>query len=1067
MWTLEALGVLAAGTVILTAVLAFRLSQGPVPVNFLSRYVVEAIEGIDPGIDVAIGDTVLIWSTTGETLQLRARGVHVHGPDGEDRASVPELSIALSIPALFHGLIAPSNLEVYGLRVRLVRTEEGKIQFGNSGPEPSVESAPPDAAPPSPGPIQGSAALSNDAIKALIGLFAGAPDPTLRGSYLRRISVVDAEFILDDQKTGHVWRAPEAHLSIVRDQAGAEGRVALAVDVLGSRPRLDVSVRYKPGDTTLAVEANLTDLDPAVIATAVAEPLVAPLGALEAPLVGKARASVGLDGSVQSVALTLDAGAGRIYYPRLGLGGDEAGVPLTHAHLETHFSDALDLMTVDRLDLDLDGALLEVTGDATLSEPVPVIHLDARIFSLPVPVLKRYWPEKASAHTHTWVVENIENGTAEDVHFSVELGPYGRNGQLDAKTVDGEFRLRDISLAFFRPLPNAREMSGSAKMTTDTLTFTVDSGKVGGLTVDDGKVTITGMNVHDQDLEVEAAAHGPLASAFEILDNPRLGYIKQLGLKSSEASGDTATRLRIRFPLESKLTFDQVDLLANANLRNVSVPKVALGLDITEGDLALAVDKKGLLMQGKAKVAGADADIKWQENFEDTSGFLRRIHFQGTLDDAARETAGLSFAPFITGPIGAEALITQYDSHRAGVEVTADLTPATVTVSDFGWGKDPDEKGTAVIRATLRDDKLATIDQLELRAHDLTVSGRVRLTNDGKGVESAVLPKVAFGESDVRANVSRNASGAYVIRVNGPQFNVEPLLNARDDDDEKPGTPMVVDAALGFAKLSAGGGASGVSAHLERDSKHWNVMTIDGGLASAKPIAIRMSPDGNGRTFSVTSADAGAALKALDITGNVIGGTLRLSGRYVDTEPHSPFKGTLEMRDYRLEGAPLVAKVLSVASLTGILNVLTGQGIDFSQLNATITYVGGAVYTDDLRAHGSALGFTGKGSANLRKQTIDLQGTVVPAYTLNSVLGNIPLLGSILTGPEGGGVFAANYRMRGAIDDPDVSVNPLSTLTPGILRNIFNIFDKPVPTAPPAPPAGAPLQVPSNQSPGP
>jgi hypothetical protein len=75
------------------------------------------------------------------------------------------------------------------------------------------------------------------------------------------------------------------------------------------------------------------------------------------------------------------------------------------------------------------------------------------------------------------------------------------------------------------------------------------------------------------------------------------------------------------------------------------------------------------------------------------------------------------------------------------------------------------------------------------------------------------------------------------------------------------------------------------------------------------------------------------------------------------------------------------------------------------------------------------------------------------------VLGNIPLLGTILTGPEGGGVFAANYRMRGAIDNPDVSVNPLSTLAPGILRNIFNIFDRPAPSAPPKPEVAPPPAV--------
>ena len=234
------------------------------------------------------------------------------------------------------------------------------------------------------------------------------------------------------------------------------------------------------------------------------------------------------------------------------------------------------------------------------------------------------------------------------------------------------------------------------------------------------------------------------------------------------------------------------------------------------------------------------------------------------------------------------------------------------------------------------------------------------------------------------------------------------------------------------------------------DLKHWNIMTIDGMVAPAKAITVRMSPDEGGRKFSVTSVDAGSVLKALDVTGNVVGGGLSVTGRYDDTAPRSPFKGTVEIADFRLERAPLLAKVLSVASLAGILNALSGQGIDFSRFKASVTYVGGAIYTDDLLAHGSALGFTGKGSVDLKKQTIDLQGTVVPAYALNSLLGNIPLLGSILTGPqEGGGVFAANYRMRGALDNPDVTVNPLATLTPGILRNIFNIFDKPVPSASP------------------
>ncbi|MDH3596031.1 MAG: hypothetical protein OEM93_14410, partial [Rhodospirillales bacterium] len=72
---------------------------------------------------------------------------------------------------------------------------------------------------------------------------------------------------------------------------------------------------------------------------------------------------------------------------------------------------------------------------------------------------------------------------------------------------------------------------------------------------------------------------------------------------------------------------------------------------------------------------------------------------------------------------------------------------------------------------------------------------------------------------------------------------------------------------------------------------------------------------------------------------------------------------------------------------------------------------------------------------------LDLEGTIVPAYTFNRILGAIPILGRILTGGEGEGLFAFTYEMKGALDDPEVSVNPLSALAPGFLRGLFGGID--------------------------
>ena len=71
----------------------------------------------------------------------------------------------------------------------------------------------------------------------------------------------------------------------------------------------------------------------------------------------------------------------------------------------------------------------------------------------------------------------------------------------------------------------------------------------------------------------------------------------------------------------------------------------------------------------------------------------------------------------------------------------------------------------------------------------------------------------------------------------------------------------------------------------------------------------------------------------------------------------------------------------------------------------------------------------------------DIEGTIVPAYVFNTLLGNLPLVGRLFSPEAGGGVFAATYRIQGALSDPAVTVNPLAALTPGFLRGLFGLFE--------------------------
>jgi uncharacterized protein YhdP len=148
-----------------------------------------------------------------------------------------------------------------------------------------------------------------------------------------------------------------------------------------------------------------------------------------------------------------------------------------------------------------------------------------------------------------------------------------------------------------------------------------------------------------------------------------------------------------------------------------------------------------------------------------------------------------------------------------------------------------------------------------------------------------------------------------------------------------------------------------------------------------------------------------------------------------------------------------MAKLLSLASFSSIASLLSGEGIPFSRLVGDFAAADGRVTLSHARAWGGALGVNVDGTVDLDRDALDLTGTIVPAYALNSILGNIPVIGNLLQGGEGQGLFAANFRAAGPLANPTITVNPLSALAPGFLRNLF-LFD--APSAAPAPkPEGA------------
>ena len=150
-------------------------------------------------------------------------------------------------------------------------------------------------------------------------------------------------------------------------------------------------------------------------------------------------------------------------------------------------------------------------------------------------------------------------------------------------------------------------------------------------------------------------------------------------------------------------------------------------------------------------------------------------------------------------------------------------------------------------------------------------------------------------------------------------------------------------------------------------------------------------------------------------------------------------ESNLLITDFKVSKVPALAKLLTLASLQGIADTLSGEGIRFDSFEMKSNSKGNVLNIEDALAMGPAVSILLSGYVDKGK-VISLRGTLVPATKLNSIIASIPVVGDILVGKKTGeGVIGVSFKMKGPPKDIKTTVNPIKTLTP---RFIFRAVEK-------------------------
>ncbi len=1016
---LEILAVCTAGLTVLIVLIGLRLWSGPVSLDFLTPHIEEALNSIDPAYKVHVDGTILTWAGWERTLDLRVVGVRVIGAEGIEQAVIPEMSVSLSARGLIRGLIAPTALEIFRPRISLVRAKGGGFELV-AGPGGS-----------------GAAGKVAGLLSPLVAGLLRAPDPDWVLGYLTRVSILEADVTIDDRHRGYFWHAPRADIRMFRDREGIRANGVVYLEVGGRRARFDLAGTYDNAAKDIDLEIQFADTDPSHFVALL--PFIDPVSRLQVPISGRIGLVTGIEGHIDELRFDLITGAGTLRLPEIY---DEP-VKLSALRTRGRFTQDLRALKVEALTIDLGGPVAEITAEVSDLNAAVKITADAVLRGFTVADIKRLWPPTISVNARTWVNKNLHKGRMPEARFSLKAQSAGKGiGDLKVGSLSGSFDFSDMSVTYLRGLPPFRGIAGTTRVSLDRLDFDIFKGRVVGLQLGQGTVSLRDLDTdNDENITVDAVLRGPLRDVLSILNRPRLSLLGKLGFSPGNTGGRAAVRLVIRLPLIDDVTFEQVQLQAAATLRDVSIPKVIGTLAIKGGNASLQLDNHGMKVKGAMLLSGAPANLVWVENFDDQVTFRSRYEVKGTFDAATRSKVGLELGEYLQGPVDVDLTYVDYDRKRGDLSLAVDFRKSALTISGLHWNKPKGADGTGRFALELGDGLIKRARDFTIVTGDFRANGVARFAADGKSLRQIRLARMVFGKTDSAAIVTMRDDGGYDINLDGRSFDATPYMEVGNQGRQLP--PMRLSFTLDRMWFSKDGYFSKVKGGFLRQGGKWHSITFDGTAGKkGAPFTFRLAPGGKGRRLSITSLDAGATLRVFGITENISGGRMRVSGEYDDSAKDASLKGHASVRSYRLLKAPLMAEVLTVASLIGIPDLLSGPGIGFDRFEAPFVLKDDILHVKELRAHGNALGFTAEGRIDFKKLRLDLRGTIVPAYSVNSILGNIPVLGILLTGGKGGGVFAATYKMKGPVKNPKISVNPLATLAPGFLRGLFSIFDR-------------------------
>jgi uncharacterized protein YhdP len=530
-------------------------------------------------------------------------------------------------------------------------------------------------------------------------------------------------------------------------------------------------------------------------------------------------------------------------------------------------------------------------------------------------------------------------------------------------------------------------------------------------------------------VEAQTRAHltGTADSLADLLSREPLR--KQAGLQIDPATvkGQAEGDLVLDLKLGKTAKPEDTQFRATGALTNLTIDKFIGDEKFEQASVTFEADRSTLKITGEGQLFGAATRI----DVGRTAGDEGSATLTFALDAAARAKRGLNFG-WLTGPL---PIKLKAPLSRASADVEIDLTPAGIDNPVPGFAKAAGKPGKATFQVKPAPEGGASLNAIAVDFGTALIRGSADAAADGS-IQAARLSQVRISAGDdFKADIV-NSANVIKATVRGSTLDARPFIKSLTEagSPSQAGGPdfdidLKVATAIGANKQTI----SNLELNASRRGGDDRVTLLRGRIGQGAVSASREA----GGDLRLTSSDAGALARFADLYSRMEGGNLDLALR---TGGDSS-AGAATITNFVLKDEPAFRRLVAAGQAQTPGVAVDPSAVRFQRMTATFERSPGVLDINDAVIYNPNMGLTAEGRINFARSEIDVSGTFVPAYSVNSMLNKIPLFGVLLGGGQNEGVFGISYRVRGPINAPQVSINPLSAIAPGILRKIIGAID--------------------------